>query len=92
MFYGCRHCRRRHFASFYLQSMIEFTVALHNAVARKPYMTIIKCYLYCRYRRISNKLTVDMHLKSIGAPEIIDNVIINILAKCPEQMYHLQLY
>ena len=43
MFYGCRRCYCRcrcHFASFYLQSMIEFTVALHNAVAKKPHMTI----------------------------------------------------
>ena len=47
MFYGChRHCR--HFTSFYLQSMIEFTVALHNAVARKRYLTIQ-----------SNNFTVD---------------------------------
>ena len=38
MFYGCR-CRR-HFVSFYSQSMIEFTVALHNAAARKHYLTI----------------------------------------------------
>ena len=39
MFYGCR-CRRRHFVSFYLQSMIEFTVALDNVVARKRYLTM----------------------------------------------------
>ena len=39
MFYGCRCCRR-HFVSFYLQSMIEFTVILHNSVARKRYLTI----------------------------------------------------
>jgi hypothetical protein len=37
MSYGC-HCR--HIVSFYSQSMIEFTVALHNAVARKRYLTI----------------------------------------------------
>ena len=45
MFYSCRHhrCRRRcrrHFASFYSQSMIEFTVTSHNAVARKRNLTI----------------------------------------------------
>jgi hypothetical protein len=40
MFHGCRRRCRRHFASFYLQSMIEFTVALHNAVARKFYLTM----------------------------------------------------
>ena len=41
--FGCRRhrCRcRRHFASFYSQSMIEFTVTLHNAVARKRYLSI----------------------------------------------------
>ena len=91
MFYGC-HRRHRHFVSFYSQSMIEFTDTLHNAVARKLYMAIKKCCLYCRYRRISNRLTVDMHIKSIDSPESIDNVIIYILATCHEQMYHLQLY
>ena len=43
MFYGCRSCRcrrRRHFVSFYSQSMIDFTVTLHNAVARKSYLSI----------------------------------------------------
>ena len=41
MFYGCRRRRRRrHFASFYSQSMIEFKLALHNAVARTSYLTI----------------------------------------------------
>jgi hypothetical protein len=39
MFYGCHHCHH-HFVSFYSQSMIEFTVTLQNAVARKPNMTI----------------------------------------------------
>ena len=77
MFYVC--CRRQ-FVSFYLQSMIELTVALHYAVARKPYMTIKKCCLYCRYRWISNRFTVDMHIKSIDSTESIDNVIIYILA------------
>ena len=72
--------------------MIEFTVPLHNVVARKQYMIIIKFCLYCRYRRISNRLTVDMHIKSIDSPESIDNVIIYILVTCHEQMYHLQLY
>ena len=81
MFYGCRRCYCRcHFASFYLQSMIEFTVALHNAVARKPHMTIKKGCLYCRYSRISNRSTVDIHVQSIDSPESIDNVIIYILA------------
>ena len=47
MFYGCR-CRR-HFVSFYLQSMINFTVVLHNAVARKRYFKIQ-----------SNTFTVDI--------------------------------
>ena len=37
MFYGFHHC---HFASFYSQSMIECKLALHNAVARKRYLTI----------------------------------------------------
>ena len=37
MLYGC--CCR-HFASFHSQSMIEFTVALHNTVARKHYLTL----------------------------------------------------
>ena len=37
MFYGC--CRR-HFVSFYSQSIIEFKLALHNAVARKQYYII----------------------------------------------------
>ena len=37
MFYGC--CRR-HFVSFYSQSMIDFKLALHYAVARKQYLTI----------------------------------------------------
>ena len=36
MFYGCR----RHFESFYSESMIEFTVTLHNAVARQRYLRI----------------------------------------------------
>ena len=72
--------------------MIEFTLTLHNAVARKPFMIIKKCYLYCRYWWISNRLTVDMHIKSINSPESINNVIIFILAMCHEQMYHLQLY
>ena len=83
MFYGCRRCYCRcrcHFASFYLQSMIEFTVALHNAVARKPHMTIKKGCLYYRYSRISNRSTVDIHVQSIDSPESIDNVIIYILA------------
>ena len=41
MFSGCRSCRcRRHFVSFYSQSMIDFTVTLHNAVARKSYLSI----------------------------------------------------
>ena len=79
MFYGC-HRRHRHFVSFYSQSMIEFTDTLHNAVARKLYMAIKKCCLYCRYRRISNRLTVDMHIEPIAATESIDNVIIYILA------------
>ena len=35
MFYGCCH-----FVSFYSESMIEFTVILHNALARKHYLTI----------------------------------------------------
>ena len=80
MFYGCRRRCRRHFELFTLQSMIEFTVALHNAVARKPHMTIIKGCLYCRYNRISSRLTVDIHVQSIDSPESIDNVIISILA------------
>ena len=29
-----------HFVSFYSQSMIEFTVTLHNAVARNLYLTV----------------------------------------------------
>ena len=45
MLYDC--CR--HFVSFYLQSMIEFTVVLRNAVARKRYLTIQ-----------SNTFTVDI--------------------------------
>ena len=77
MFYGFCCC---HFVSFYSQSIIEFTVALHNTVARKPYMTIKNCYLYCRYSRISNRSTVDMHVQSIDSPESIDYVIIYILA------------
>ena len=40
MFYGCHRRCRHHFASFYSQSMIEFTVSLCNAVARKSYLTI----------------------------------------------------
>ena len=41
MFYGCRRRRRRrHFASFYSQSMIEFKLAFYNAVARTRYLTI----------------------------------------------------
>ena len=36
MFYGC-HC---HFVSFNSQSMIEFTVILHNGVARKHYLRV----------------------------------------------------
>jgi hypothetical protein len=42
MFHSCRRRRRRrsHFVSFYSQSMIEFTVTLHNAVARKRYYII----------------------------------------------------
>jgi hypothetical protein len=39
MFYGC-HSPRCHFVSFYSQSMIEFTVALHNTVARKRFLAI----------------------------------------------------
>jgi hypothetical protein len=39
MFYGYRR-RRRHFVSYCSQSMIEFTLALHNTVARKRYLTI----------------------------------------------------
>ena len=52
MFYGCRcrcRCCRRHFVSFYLQSMIEFTVVLHSSLARKRYFTIQ-----------SNTFTVDI--------------------------------
>ena len=55
--------------------MIEFTVALHNAVARKPHVTIKKGYLYCRCSRISNRLTVDMIVERIDSPESIDNVM-----------------
>ena len=80
MFYGCRCRCRRHFELFTSQSMIEFTAALHNAVARKHHMTIKRGCLYCRYSRISNRLTVDMHVQSIDSPESIDNVIIYILA------------
>ena len=40
MCYGCRRRCRRHFASFYSESMIEFTVTFHNAVARKSYLSI----------------------------------------------------
>ena len=36
MFYGCR----RDFASFYSQSIIEFKLVLHDALARKHYLTI----------------------------------------------------
>jgi hypothetical protein len=39
-----------------------------------------KCYLYCRYRRISNRLTVDMHVECIDTTESIDYVIIYIQA------------
>ena len=46
MFYGCCY---RHFVLLYSESMIEFTVTLHNAVARKCYLTIQ-----------SNTLTVDI--------------------------------
>ena len=74
MFYGCCRCHR-HFELFTLQSMIEFTVALHNAVARKPHVTIKKGYLYCRCSRISNRLTVDMIVERIDSPESIDNVM-----------------
>ena len=81
MFYGCHRRRcRRHFELFTSQSMIEFTVVSHNAVARKPHMTIKKGCLYCRCSRISNRLTVDIHFQSIDSPESIDNVIIYILA------------
>ena len=39
MIYGC--CFHRcHIISFYSQSMIEFTLALHNAEARKQKLTI----------------------------------------------------
>ena len=36
MLYDCH----RNFVSFYSQSIIEFTFTLHNAVARKRYLTI----------------------------------------------------
>ena len=39
MFYGCC-CRCCHFVSFYSQPMIEFTLTLHNAVARKWSLTL----------------------------------------------------
>ena len=39
MLYGCRF-HRCHFVSFNSQSMIEFTLALYSAVARKSYLTI----------------------------------------------------
>ena len=40
MFYGCHRRRcRRHFELFTSQSMIEFTVVSHNAVARKQYLS-----------------------------------------------------
>ena len=65
-----------HFVSFYSQSMIEITVTLHNAVARKRYLTIQ-----------SNTFTVDIdgfqtdwHLicmsnaLMLNAQSIIDNV------------------
>ena len=41
MFYGgrYRHCPR-HFVSFYSQSVIEFTAASYNVVARKSYLSI----------------------------------------------------
>ena len=82
MFYGCRHrCHYcHHFASFYSQSIIAFTVTLHNAVARMSHMTIKKACLYCRYRGISNRLTVDMHVEHIDTNESIDYVIIYIQA------------
>ena len=90
MFYGCR-CRR-HFVSFYLQSMINFTVVLHNAVARKCYFTIQ-----------SNTFTVDIdgfqtdwHLIcTLNALMLLKEwTMLLSISKLPlnEQRYHLQFY
>ena len=88
MFYGCRH----HFASFYSQSMIEFTVELHNAVARKHYLTIHSAtftgnidgfqtdwQLICTYNAL-------MLLKALTISLSIFKLCFN------EQRYHLKHY
>ena len=90
MFYGCR-CRR-HFVSFYLQSMINFTVVLHNAVARKRYFKIQ-----------SNTFTVDIDgfqtdwqlICTSNALMLLKEWTMSLsISKLPlnEQRYHLQFY
>ena len=81
-----------HFVSFYLQSMINFTVVLHNALARKRYFTIQ-----------SNTCTVDIdgfqtdwQLICTSNALILLNALTILLSisKLPlnEQRSHLQLY
>ena len=66
--------------------IILFTIndRIHSRIAhcssKKGLFDNTKCYLYCRYRRISNRLTVDMHVERIDTTESIHHVIIYILA------------
>ena len=91
MFHSCRH-RRSHFVSFYSQSMIEFTVTLHNAVTRKHYFIIhsatftvdidgiqVDWQLICTLNtlKLLKELTISIFIFKLGFNA---------------QRYHMQLY
>jgi hypothetical protein len=46
--------------------MIKFTFIMHHVAARKkPTLGGVQCFIYCRYRRLSHKLTANWHVKNV---------------------------
>ena len=63
--------------------MIDFTVTLHNAVARKCYLIIQSVTFTVDLDSFQMELTVDMHIECICDAE--SNDIVNIYIKAMHQ-------
>ena len=72
------------FLSSFCIILFRINDKIHSHIAQcssqKALFDNTKYYLYCRYRPISSRLTVDMHVECIDATESIACVIFYILA------------
>ena len=94
--YGCRHrrrrCRRRHFASFHSQPMIEFTVTLHNAVARKSYLSIESATFIVDIDGFQTDWQLICTLNTLLQLKALTMSLSTFQLCFNEQRYHQQLY